>query len=97
MRKRTFYQTVQRARLVDEALAAVRETRNTIDPDLLHRVREAIGAAAETAQDVKRRPMQAERVPVDQKKNLTIIMKYLELNPGNKAVQREVNSFLSQR
>lgn len=96
MRKRIYHKTPQRMRLVNEALTTARETRSAIDPELLERVREAIGNAAETSQSEKVRAMQAERVPVDQKKNLTIVMKYLELNPHNKALQREIRSYLTQ-
>lgn len=96
MKKRIYTKTAKRQRLVSEALTMVRETRDSIDPALLERVRDAIGGAVETYQSDKYRSMQAERVPVDQKKNLNIVMKYLEMNPGNKALHREINSFLTQ-
>ncbi len=96
MKKRT-YTTARRQRIVNEALSTARMARETIDPELLERARKAIGAAAETAQSDKYRPMQAERVPVDQKKNLTIVMKYLELCPDNKALHQEIRAFLSRQ
>lgn len=96
MTKRIVHRTIKRKRIVSEALSMVRETRESLDPALLEQARDAIGAAMDNYQKSTFRPMQAERVPVDQKKNLTIIMKYLELNPHNKVLQREIRAFLSE-
>jgi len=35
--------------------------------------------------------------PVDQKKNLLIIMKFLQLNPDNKSVQTQVRTLLAEK
>ena len=96
MKKRTYHITPKRTRLISEALTTVRETRETIDPGLLEQVRQAIGNAAETTQKERYTTIKAERVPVDHKKNLTIVMKYLELRPENKALQQEIRTFLGQ-
>ena len=82
--------------LIKEALGTVRQTRESIDPELLERVRAAIGKAAEAHQDEKYKAIQAERVPVDMKKNLNIIMKYMELVPENKALEQELKAFLTR-
>ncbi len=81
---------------MEDALATVRQTREALDPGLLERVREAIGAAVENYQSDRYRSMHADKVPVDQKKNLTIVMKYMEMNPDNKALQQELRTFLTR-
>lgn len=95
MKRRIYNISAQRKCLLDEALATVRRTRETIDPELLETVRAAIGAAMEQRESQKIRPMQLDRVPVDQKKTLSIALKFLEMQPENKALQREISSFLS--
>lgn len=95
MSKRIYTTAGKRKQLVQEALCTVRETREIIDPALLDRVREAIGGALERQQNRNIRPMQLDRVPVDQKKNLSIVLKFLELQPDNKALQQEIRSFLT--
>ncbi len=96
MKKRVYQVNAKRNRLVQEALSTVREARETIDPALLETVRQAIGVAAESHQNDKYRTMQVDKVPVDQKKNLTTVMKYLELNPENKALHHEIETFLTR-
>lgn len=96
MKKRVYLKNPNRKRLVNEALEAVRETRESLDPALLEKARDAIGTAIESYQSDRYRSIQADKVPVDQKKNLSIVMKYLELNPDNKALHKEIQSFLTQ-
>ena len=99
MRRRVYQITPKRKRIIDDALKTVRETRQAIGPELLGQARESIGNALEQKEKTAFRPvrpMQAERVPVDQKKNLTTVMKLLELKPDNKALHREILTFLAQ-
>lgn len=96
MKKRRYYKTAKRERIVKDALEAVRETREAMGPDLLEKARSAIGSAVEVYQSEKYKTMHVDKVPVDQKKNLTIVMKYLEMNPDNKALHRELQSFLTR-
>ena len=87
----------KRKRLIGEALATVRETRALIDPALLERVREAIGVAAEHCENRQYKSMQLERIPVDQKRNLSIALKFMEMQPENKALQHEIRTFIAQQ
>lgn len=96
MRKTTRPITLKRKRLVEDALATVRTTRETIDPALLQSVREAIGQAADGQGKTSEKPVQADRVPVDRKKNLQIIKKFLELKPENRKLHREIMALLAQ-
>lgn len=96
MKKRIYKITQKRKRIIDEALSNAKDARENIDPELLKSVRDAIGGAAETYQSDKYRAMHQDRVPVDVKKNLTIVMKYLELKPDNQALHQEIRSYLTQ-
>lgn len=42
-------------------------------------------------------PVISRTEPVDQKKNLLIIMKFLQLNPHNKSVQNQVRTLLAEK
>ena len=96
MKRRIYKMTAKRQRLMEEALDTVRETREMIDPALLKTVREAIGAAAEQHENREYKSMQLDRVPVDQKKNLSVVLRFLEMKPDNIALQQEIRSFLTQ-
>ena len=97
MRKRTFYQTMKRQNIVNEALAATRDARETLDPGLLESARKAISQAMRNCQEKTTDAVPANHVPVDKKKNLTIVMKYLALCPDNKRLHQEVRSFLTKQ
>ncbi|PJB71041.1 MAG: hypothetical protein CO093_06285 [Alphaproteobacteria bacterium CG_4_9_14_3_um_filter_47_13] len=84
MTKKIHHITEKRERIVTQALSTARKARETLDPALLEKARDAIGTALESYQNDKDRSLQADSIPVDQKKNLTIIMRYLELHPDNK-------------
>ncbi len=95
MKKRTYY--IKRKKLVSDALKAARQARDNIDPALLAAARAAIARAIDGQDERTQTAIRAERVPVDRRKNLTMIMKYLELKPGNDAVHKELAVFLGRR
>ncbi|MCB9991546.1 MAG: hypothetical protein H6867_09250 [Rhodospirillales bacterium] len=97
MSRRIYTVKAARKRLISDALETVREIRAQIDPALLEEVRNAIGAAAEQHETRQYKSMHTERVPVDQKRNLSVALKFMELQPHNKALQREVLTFMAQR
>jgi len=81
---------------VNEAIELTRQTRAKIDPKVLKTARDSIEKAM--LNHIAESPSVEEQgvEPVDMKKNLSIIMKYLEIRPEHKAVQSEVRSFLTQ-
>lgn len=100
MKRRVYKLTTKRQKIVKEAMGAMREARAEIAPELLDNVRDAIATALEREQAQKEvtseTKMRLEHVPVDKKKNLMTVMKFLEMQPDNKALHRELTSFLSQ-
>ena len=78
-------------------MGAMRDARAEIAPELIEDVRNAIANAIEQEQQRRETKMQLERIPVDKKKNLSIVMKFLEMQPDNKALHRELNAYLSQQ
>lgn len=95
MKKRRYITNMKRQKLIDEAMSTAREARQAIDPELLENVRNAIGAAVESYESERYKVIHSERVPVDMKKNLSVVMKYMELCPDHTAVQQEIRSFLT--
>lgn len=97
MKRRVYKLTTKRQKIVQDAMGAMREARAGIAPELIEDVRNAIATALEKEQQRSETKMQLEHVPVDKKKNLSIVMKFLEMQPDNKALHKELNSFLSQQ
>lgn len=97
MKRRVYKLTTKRQKIMQDAMGAMRDARAGIAPELIEDVRNAIANALEQEQQRSETKMQLERIPVDKKKNLTIVMKFLELQPDNKALHRELNAYLSQQ
>lgn len=97
MKKRVYKLTTKRQKIMQDAMGAMRDARAEIAPELIEDVRNAIANAIEQEQQRSETKMQLERIPVDKKKNLSIVMKFLEMQPDNKALHRELNAYLSQQ
>lgn len=99
MRKRTYFSSSRRRALVRDALDTAREARAAIDPALLERARAAIAAAGGPVREGRSDsapPGVVGKVPVDRRKILTIVMKFLALRPDNPRLREEVRSFLAE-
>ncbi len=105
MTRRSYMVTPKRRRLISEALDMVAQTRRRIDPDLLRKARQSIAVAAENSQkheSPKPSPSRTENIarqdyiPIDRNKNMGTILKFLEMNPGNASLQKEISRFLGE-
>lgn len=95
-----------RAALGPEFMTRIRMLIKDCDPDYISQI---LGGTAEQAQTIAAAPQDgpeptawnpAENVatePVDQKKNLMIIMKFLQLKQDNKSVQNQVRTLLAEK
>ena len=97
MARRVYYLDPKGKRIRQEALLTMRETKKALGPDLLDKARAGLAAFAENRHAHKElEDAPGDSVPVDMKKNLTIVMKYLEMNEGNKHLYRQIQTLLSE-
>ncbi len=103
MRKVYYEDTPKRKRLKQEAILILRQTRGLIDHSLLDQARQQINQQMQK---------QAQAVPssehgaakqddprfevIDRQKNLTTILKFIEMKSDNQIFLREVRSLLQQ-
>jgi hypothetical protein len=89
---------------VRDALKQLRETQAALGPELITRIKmlvkdvdaESVVRAWNPKAVSKQGPGEASREAVDKKKNLLIIMKFLQMKQGNKDVQSQVRTMLSE-
>ncbi len=89
--RRVYHINPHRKRITQEAILNMRAAREAIDPELLAHARKIIEETAVADVDVAD---DQGKVPVDRKKNLSIIMKFMALQPENTALHKEVDRFL---
>ena len=94
MARRVYYLDPKGKRIRQEALLTMRETKKALGPELMAKAREGLCAFAENRHADKQGDGKA--VPVDMKKNLTMVMKYLEMQQGNKPLYRQIQSLLTE-
>lgn len=86
-----------RTRLMQEALLAMRAARLRIDPAMLDKARQAIAAqisqGAQTADEAPA-PVTDADTRIDRAKNMSTVMKFLQLNSENKDINRQVLALL---
>lgn len=75
-------------------MIALREARERIDPDLLEKAREMIKKVQTPSPAPGQGSSKVDSEPVDQKKTLAVALRFLELQPHNKALKDVVTSFL---
>lgn len=92
--RRFYYSTPKKQKLKQEALLNMRKARDNIDPDLLTHIRGIIGTQAEKLIPPAKEDSSG-KVSVDRRKNLSIIMKFLELQP-DRAVRLQVRTLLNE-
>lgn len=91
--RRYYYTTPRKQKLKQEALLHLRKLRRTIDPAVLDRARELIAAQAEEQQAAP--ASNGDTATFDRRKNLSIIMKFLELQT-DRSVRMQVRSLLNE-
>lgn len=102
----------RRKQILQEAILQMRATREALGPEMMARLQLLVkdfdpavleqmgikqdnqeGAALPVESPVTHRP---DMEPVDQQKNLLIVMKFLQLKQDNKNVQNQIRIFLAE-
>lgn len=100
MSRKVFYtDTPQRRRLKQEAILILRQTRGLIDHELLERARQQITSRMEkleTAGAVDQVAVDDRFEKIDRQKNMTTIMKFIELKADNKTLMQEMKTILQE-
>ena len=96
--RRIYYTTPKKNKLAQEALLNLRKARRNVDPEILENIRNLI--AAQTGKQVVAPPVSSNeniggKVPVDRRKTLSIIMKFLELQT-DRTVRMQVRTLLNE-
>lgn len=99
MKRTRRYYSATRERVEKTALERVRRTREQLDPAVLSSVTKKMEDSG-VMDELKRTLFKPEvingEVPVDRKKNVMIVMKFLEKNPDNKNVMKLVTAMLEE-
>ena len=98
--RRIYYTTPKKSKLTQEALLNLRKARRNVDPETLEHIRGLIAAQAEQLAPERSHHATSNenangKVPVDRRKNLSIIMKFLELQP-DRALRLRVRTLLNE-
>ena len=97
--RRIYYTTPKKSKLTQEALLNLRKARRNVDPDLLENIRGMIAAQAErqtgAVAPVSSNENAGGKVPVDRRKTLSTIMKFLELQT-DRTVRMQVRTLLNE-
>jgi hypothetical protein len=96
----------KRRKAVQDAIVQMRATERALGPEFMTRLRmlardfdlESLMPLPGSPVDIHAASdMDARFEPVDQKKNLTIVMKFLQMNPDNKNIQSQIRMFLADQ
>lgn len=98
MPRRCYYVNKKRRAIERDALGVLQRTRENIDPGLLEKAREAIACAIENDRTGREERYQnavgSDMVFVDRRKVVSLVARYLEMNPDNGAIFKELQSFI---
>ncbi len=97
--RRIYYTDSKRKKIEQDALSQLRQTLSQLDPRLLDQIREVIAVRQPEKEDLPEDDdlsHSPSKVPVDHKKNLRTIMKFLELKPGSREFQKKIYDLLAQ-
>ena len=95
MGRRIYYLKPKKEKQKQEFMRGYRNALQNIDPELIETARDALAEAIARLQE--NTPSSANNmVPVDNKKNLSIIAKYLESQTGNKEIKSKIKEMLSE-
>lgn len=87
--RKVYHTDLKKKKIRQDAMDQWRRTREAIDPALLERTRALIEAQAAGETDY------ADEVPIDRKKNLMTIIKFMELKPGASALRAEIYGLIT--
>jgi hypothetical protein len=99
--KRRYYKNPGRKKIQMEAMLNMKKARREIDPALLEQAQQAIADAwfaRHESTGVNEDAQQADEglVPVDLRQNLSVIQKFIEMNPDNLPLQKQIKSMISE-
>lgn len=102
--RRIYYSKKKQRPAIRDALQQMRETQAALGPEFITRIKmlvkdfdpESLVRTWSPKRSLPAEETAAEKEPVDQKKNLLIIMKFLQIKQGNKSVQTQVRTLLSE-
>jgi len=102
MSRRIYHINPKSRQIRQEALLAMRAAKKELDPGLLDMARRALVTRANIRHEQQRAG--AERAdktstgsePIDMKKNMEVVLAYLEITNGNKDLHRRVAALLAQ-
>ena len=100
--RRRYYNSKSQKKIRMEALLTMKKARREIDPVLLENAQKAIADAwfarrdAQDRETVTKAYQTEDSVPVDLKRNLCVIQKFIEMNADNKSLQRQIKSMISE-
>lgn len=86
----------RRAKIVQDAILQMRATGQELGPEFLTRLRVLVRDFDLSPLDPAPQPSLDGREPVDRKKNLLIVMKFLQLKKHDKEFQSQVWALLSE-
>ena len=103
--RRIYYMPKKQRPAIAEALRQMRETQLALGPEFITRIKMLVkdfdpdslvlALTPEKAVEDQSEDMLRDEI-VDKKKNLLIIMKFLQIKQGNKSVQTQVRTLLSE-
>lgn len=104
--RRVYYMDTKRKRIVQDALLQMRATQAALGPEFMARIKVLVrdfdpeslipGPAAAPPPAAALAAIPDGHEPVDQKKNLQIVMKFLQLKQDNKNVQNRIRALLAE-
>lgn len=100
--KKKIIDTAKSRKIREDALKRMREAKDNIDPELLDKAREAIATGVQKEREARLDKHEPEGdVPVDRKKNLHTIIKFLDGLDGNsdfqKKIERDLKAFIQSQ
>ena len=96
MSRKIYYKNSRRREKIQkQAFEAMREARESIDPALLEKAREAVGEAMHNARQQQNRPDSRGEVPVNRRKNMRVLTKFLEMHADNPALLSKFEKLIS--
>src|SRR5688500_2887304 len=98
--RRIYVMNARRKQIVQEAILQMRATREALGPEFMDRIRMLVRnvdpASLLPDQPFSADPHESDEERVDRRKNLLVIMKFLQLKGQDKDFQNQVRALLSE-
>lgn len=94
--RRIYHKKPARKQIQMEAMLNLKKARREIDPDLLESAQQAIAEAWFSRQNKEQAAHNSHMEPVDRKRNLSVIQKFVEMNRDNSGLQKQIKSILAE-